>query len=153
MSESMFFPFCVSIGGDSVLLLIFPVTPVYSSCCIKPHTWVPWLSLVLPHTQFFQYHSTGHLLKKGLLIPLTTGRFKWEAVSFTLDEERHEDNPGKLLLIQVSEPVGKFWVSVRAGWHRSPCEHCANLHCVLPQTLAWNRAFLSVSYLYFYCSL
>jgi len=57
-----------------------------------------------------------------LLLPICfkSQSYNWETVSLTLDEARHEkrgctDNPGKLGLIQVCQPVGGLWMSGRAG--------------------------------------
>lgn len=60
--------------------------------------------------------------------------------------------------------VNYFWSKSLSLWENSECQWElddteAHVNIVqtftvfCPKTLAWNRAFLSVSYLYFYCSL
>lgn len=146
-SELMLFPFCVSIGGDSFLLLIFPVTSL--SFLLHQKLTLGYLGFLLFYPTLSSSSNTilqGTSLKRAylhlLLLPIhfKSPSYSWEAVSFILDEARHEkrgcaDNAGKLGPIQVSEPVGGLWMSVRAGWHRRPCEHCTNLPCVSPPTM------------------
>lgn len=138
----MLFPFCMSIGEDSLLLLIFPVTPL--SFWLHQKLTLGYLSVLLFYPTLSCSSNTilqGTSLKRAclhLLLPICfkSQPYNWEAVSSILDEARHEKrgcaaNPGKLGLIQVYQTVG-LWMSVRAGCHWSPYEHCANLHCVSP---------------------
>lgn len=123
-SELMLFPSHKSIGGDSYLLLTFSVT--HLSSLLHEKLTLAYLGFLLfyPMLSFsFKIHSTGHLLKKGLLTALIINSivlkpycYNWEAVSFILDKVRHQkrgraDNPGKVGLIQDSESLGGLWMS------------------------------------------